>query len=357
MVDAFAQLADLLKARCARGPVTYFANPGNWGDAMIRHGTLAFFRDLGLEFQEVRSLEEWAASRTRDGVVIYGGGGGWSKLWVHSQQIVSRISESHPVIVLPSSYELPFSIPNTTFLRRDRFGSKQTMPEAVFCHDMAFYLEGRLVSDGQGEGRGFFFRVDAESAGLIRIPPENDDVSFRGGHLSDTSPFYAAVDRFSEIHTDRLHVAIAACLLGKELHMYPGCYFKNRDVYRSSIESRFDNVAFHGEIAAIARGQGDSRVDVVLQLAPDYEVTKQDDRVVVRNPKRDHTIQLSGTAALILRLMDGRRSTAEIRELLQASYPESAEEIARDVERTVVRLLRGGVIQASLGALPEPRRI
>ncbi len=347
MSAAFARLEEVLDARCAGGPVTYFANPGNWGDAVIRHGTLEFFRDVGLDFQEIRSWNEMTASRP-GGTIIYGGGGGWCRLWSHARGYVAELSKSHPVIVLPSTYELGCTIPGATFFRRDRFGSKKTMPGAVFCHDMAFYLENRIASGGRGRGRGYFLRVDAESARQISLPPGNDDISYRGGHLLDPAPFYAAIDRFSEIHTDRLHVAIVACLLGKELHMYPGSYFKNRDVYRSSIEGRFTNTTFHDEIAAIARGQGDRQAEIVFQLSQGYEVSAQQERVVVRNLETDHAVDLNSTAALIVRLMDGRRSTAEIRWLLQESYPESAAEIAIDVERTIATLLRGGTIRASL---------
>ncbi len=348
MDAAFAALAEFLKDRCARGPVIYFANPGNWGDAVIRHGTLTFLRDIGLRFQEIRSWKQWTAPRPEGGTVLYGGGGGWSRLWVHSQQLVTKFAASHPVIVLPSSYELRFSIAGATFFRRDRWGSKATMPEALFCHDMAFYLDRRLASSGKGEGRGCFLRVDAESAGLIHMPPENDDISFRGGSYCDLAPFYAAVDRFSEIHTDRLHVAIAACLLGKELHMYPGCYFKNRDVYRSSIEGRFENTTFHGDLSALARGEGEPRAERVFQLTPGYEVTVLADRTRVRGPADDRALELRGSSALILHLMDGRRGAAEIRLLLQATGRESSGEIARKLRETIARLLRAGAIQARI---------
>ena len=44
------------------------------------------------------------------------------------------------------------------------------------------------------------------------------------------------------IHTDRLHVAILACLLHKRVHFYKGGYFKNEAVFRSSMRDYFDDV-------------------------------------------------------------------------------------------------------------------
>ena len=37
-----------------------------------------------------------------------------------------------------------------------------------------------------------------------------------------TSPFIKKIDEFDIIHTDRLHVAILACLLHKRVHFYKG---------------------------------------------------------------------------------------------------------------------------------------
>lgn len=125
------------------------------------------------------------------------------------------------------------------------FESKQKMPNATFCHDMAFYIGKEFLQKGKGSGKGYFFRCDAESANRIKIPPGNVDIALQGNHLSDVSQYFEILNRFAIIYTDRLHVAIAACLLEKEVHLYPGAYFKNRAVYLSSIKDYFDNVFFH----------------------------------------------------------------------------------------------------------------
>jgi len=245
MQDEFGKLAACLRARARAGPVHYFANPGNWGDALIRHGTLTFFHDIGLEYQELRSAASYCRALRSGGTLVYGGGGGWCKYWNHSTVCVRLFRMRFHVVVLPSTYEKPYAIPNTTFFCRDRFESKENMLDAVFCHDMAFYI-GRMSVPG-GEGIGHFFRTDQESRNRKAVPPGNNDLSEEGNRFSDVGPFIEAIARFSVVRTDRLHVAIAASLLGREVHLYPGAYFKNRAVYLSSMRGRFDNVLFHEE--------------------------------------------------------------------------------------------------------------
>lgn len=250
MRQAFSLLENVIKKACGQGPVYYFANPGNLGDALIRHGTLKFFRDIGLTFTELKGArkKDWFLPFLRGGTVIYGGGGAWCRLWTQSEDFVTKLRRRFRVIVLPSTYELHYAMPGVIFFCRDLFESRQNMPEAHFCHDMAFYL-GRLSGkDGEGEGKGYIFRGDGE--GRIereRIPVSNFDISAQGTHLSEISSFLEHIQAFRTIYTDRLHVAIAACLLGKEVHLYPGAYFKNRAVYLSSMRDYFDNVYFHEE--------------------------------------------------------------------------------------------------------------
>jgi hypothetical protein len=193
-----------------------------------------------------KNKKDWIIPLLRGGTVIYGGGGAWCKLWDHSRH-VNILKRRFKVIVLPSTYELSYSIPNTIFFCRDRFESKQNMPNAIFCHDMAFYIGKEFLQNGKGSGKGFFFRYDQESSNRIKIPSCNNDISLKGNHLKEVSPFFDEINRFAVIYTDRLHVSIAACLLRKEVHLYPGSYFKNKAVYMSSMKDYFKNIYFHEE--------------------------------------------------------------------------------------------------------------
>jgi exopolysaccharide biosynthesis predicted pyruvyltransferase EpsI len=253
MKDEFLLLENILKKECGPGPVLYLPNHGNWGDALIRHGTLKFFQDINLEYKEV-SINNLAPRRwdrlfpfNKRATLIYGGGGAWCKLWNKAPELVTELKQRFKVIVLPSTYELTYTIDNTTFFRRDDFESKISMPDAFFCHDMAFYLGNEFKQSSQSSGKGYFFRTDKESASRFTLPPQNNDLSSKGNHLQEVSAFFNEINNFTQIYSDRLHISIAACLLGKEVHIYPGSYFKNRAVYLSSMKNHFTNVFFHNE--------------------------------------------------------------------------------------------------------------
>lgn len=70
----------------------------------------------------------------------------------------------------------------------------------------------------------------------------NMDISLWGNEITPIAPFIKKIDEFDIIHTDRLHVAILACLLHKRVHFYKGGYFKNEAVFRSSMRDYFDDV-------------------------------------------------------------------------------------------------------------------
>ncbi len=242
--EEFFRLGELMREECREAPIYYCANPGNWGDALIRQGTLKFFRDFEIEYTELTNRKRvWIIPAIKGGTVIFGGGGGWCPHYNHSIKIVNKLRYRFRVIVLPSTYAQYYPIPNTLFFCRDLFESKVNMPDAIFCHDMAFYI-GAMKSL-PGSGTGYFFRVDKESSGRIRIPENNVDLSLKGWHYSDVEPFFEEIARHEVIYTDRLHVGIAACLLGRELHLFPGSYFKSRAIFDSSIRGRFPNAYFH----------------------------------------------------------------------------------------------------------------
>lgn len=256
MKNSFNKLEKLLKRECHGAPVYYLSNPGNWGDGLIRHGTLKFFNDIHLDFTEVsikdlRQLQttkiyrSWRHPFGKKATVIYGGGGAWCKLWNHSIKYINELQNRYNIIVLPSTYESSYTAANTLFFARDKFESLHNMPQAFFCHDMAFYIGSDFTSNIKGQGTGYYFRTDKESTGKIIIPENNQDISLKGNHLSEVSSFFEAIDQFESIHTDRLHVCIAGALLGKKVHLYPGSYFKNRALYLSTLEEYFNTVTFH----------------------------------------------------------------------------------------------------------------
>ena len=251
MQTEFIELAKAIHEQCRGGPIYYITNPGNLGDGLIRAGTRRFFRKIKINYYELHLYKNRFYKiiarylpLTLKGNLIYGGGGGWCHIYGGGARLIKIVASFYSrVIVLPSTYEMSVNLPNTTFFCRDKYESKQAMPEAIFCHDMAFFLSPQPSQKGQGDG--FFFRTDKESAGKIDLPPGNIDISLQGNQYSSPLVMFEALSRYETISTDRLHVAIAACLLGKETHFYQGGYFKNKAVYLSSMEGVHRNVHFH----------------------------------------------------------------------------------------------------------------
>ena len=220
--------------------------------ALIRAGTLKFFQAVGLRYTELpwrhssiggAKIRWWLSGDTSDSVLIVGGGGAWCDLYSRFDDVKAMQRRFRSTIVLPSTYQGSYSLLATTFFCRDTRESLAYMPEVSFCHDMAFYLGPQAHPNGRGVGS--FFRTGPERLGNLTIPPDNRDISREGNERHDVAPFFAAIARHAVVHTNRLHVGIAACLLGRELHFYPGSYFKNKAAYVSSIKGRYPGAHFH----------------------------------------------------------------------------------------------------------------
>lgn len=99
----------------------------------------------------------------------------------------------------------------------------------------------------------FALRTDKERT-ANSLPSRNIDVSsvFSYGTMPPetakraTAGMVSFFSRYDRIVTNRLHGCILAALLGKDVDFYANDYFKNREVYRYSIEGRFTNVNWCG---------------------------------------------------------------------------------------------------------------
>lgn len=257
----FTQLAAHLKEVCADGPTYYFPNPGNWGDGLIRAGALKFFAEAGITVEEHFTRRDFMV-KPAGGTLIYGGSGAWCSHWNHAVEHVTALKKKFKVVVLPSTYETSYDVPDVSFFCRDLFESQQNMPLAKFCHDMAFAIGDQYAVEAPGQGAGYFFRTDREkNASRGAIPIGNLDISNKGKHDTDVSGLFEHLNRYATIYTDRLHVAIAGCLLGKTVHLYPNAYFKIRAIYLSSMKDHFQNLVFHDAFDALPSGNS-LKVDI-----------------------------------------------------------------------------------------------
>lgn len=243
----FYESAEIIKSWVHDSKVYFLHNIGNWGDAIIRYGTIRFLNHYRIDFEELISENEIEKNRNyfAKSVLLYQGSGAFCRLWNHSGLIEHLSQIFYSIIVLPSTYEFHFSTPNTLFFCRDKYESKQNMAESIFCHDLAFFINNIHLPIGKSVG--YFFRTDIESLNNVSIPQENNDISLKGDHFSPVVPFFEIIAAFEEIHTDRLHVGIVGSLLNRKVHLYLGSYFKNKAVYLSSIKDHYPNTIFHDD--------------------------------------------------------------------------------------------------------------
>jgi len=93
-----------------------------------------------------------------------------------------------------------------------------------------------------GEGVLNAFRLDKESI-LHTLPESNNDLSYNGYTTKPLNELIDVLQKYEQINTDRLHIAIGATLLGKQVRLFPNSYYKNRAVFDYSLKE-FSNVSF-----------------------------------------------------------------------------------------------------------------
>lgn len=248
----YEELADDLRKLAAGRPIVEILNSGNWGDALILAGQDKFFADIGIEVERI-PVQKLSRTKSRRVLLrrylkrkraIFTGSGALRKHYLRPEQFLAASKQFAKVLVMPSSY--PFTIDHDpkhmTFWRRDHLESFEAMPDAKFCHDLAFYLQPAPREMSQQVG--IFFREDVERA-EFEIPEGNVDISAEQTHTYDIESFFDRVGACEVIHTNRLHVGIAATLLGREVHLYPSVNSKLEAVFQASIRPFYDNVTYH----------------------------------------------------------------------------------------------------------------
>ena len=267
---------------------------GNAGDGVIAYAT---YRALAKSGCRYRMIEVDAPpTATRDRTVVVCGGGNLVPLYRRvSDFILKHHRGAKRIVVLPSTIrgnvELIKTACNVTYYCRDQESlehvrSISPAADAKFAHDMALMLDlDELAADSKNWHCNSFsprrfnrlvirpflasltfrrnqmapdslsaFRLDPERTGQS-IPKSNLDVS---GVLGRSRNFTEAesrvvtgnmvrfLSRFSEVDTNRLHVAITAGLLGLRVNLFDNSYGKNRAVYQSSLNQRFELMRFCG---------------------------------------------------------------------------------------------------------------
>jgi exopolysaccharide biosynthesis predicted pyruvyltransferase EpsI len=297
-----SDVAEVLHRHLGDQELIFVPNPGNAGDSLIAAGTFQFFQRHGIRFS-VRRIDPGLFTGR---VVAYGGGGNIVGPSTYGTRFLSSIHRlAKRVVILPHTIKgvddlLANFGGNVDIFCREKVSYdyvRRTAPNSTvhLSHDMALgadveallqtkdtppvRLRATLASVGAKihlskamatQVGGLIslwtpprpsssnqqvrvlcaFRQDGERTG-IELPPGNIDVSevFSLGVESTEIASIAAhrllgfLNQFEQIRTNRLHVAIASALLGKQVEMHDNNYYKCRAVYQHSLRA-FPNVRF-----------------------------------------------------------------------------------------------------------------
>ncbi|SEQ10487.1 Exopolysaccharide biosynthesis protein EpsI, predicted pyruvyl transferase [Rosenbergiella nectarea] len=255
----------LLESYHSSHKLVYKANPGNAGDGVIASASYDFFDRNDLLLSKYNKDEVYSSDQH---VLIFGGGGNLIEgLYSEGKEFIeNNINKFHRVIIMPSTikgYEYFFreNIDKLIVLCRESISLEYFKSigynegnNLSLTDDMAFYLE---ISNYMSfvdpiKDTANCFRKDSESLNG-EYKENNHDISLTwNGNFWDniflsrnsTRCMINFLEEYTIVNTDRLHVAILASLLGKEVNFYPNSYYKNEAVYNYSLFDHYPKTTF-----------------------------------------------------------------------------------------------------------------
>jgi exopolysaccharide biosynthesis predicted pyruvyltransferase EpsI len=275
-------------AAAGNGRVAYYPNPGNAGDALIAVATYQLLRAAGLRYRVVGS-----GSRATPDTLIAGGGGNLVPPYADVARLLRGAgTRAARVLILPHTIAGNDDLVTAMDARYEVYCRELTSYDYVrthcrgaqvrLAHDLALCLDVEaaaqfpwrlawqlartealptaalilhLLQDRAGQRqRGpppTFYREDREALGGPR-PPDRANRDLSQIYAWTVAPeFCARVSTWlllralraaAAVETDRLHITVAAALLGKPVRMHANSYYKNRAVYELSLRDRFPHV-------------------------------------------------------------------------------------------------------------------
>jgi len=258
-----------LAARLASGGrCLYMPNGGNLGAALIASATVQAFERAGIPWVFVRGQRR--SVRSSD-LLVYGGGGSLVPMYAGGYACVESLYRlGAPVVVLPQTVQghaaFWSGMAGTTVFCRDA-GSLAFLRgfpgvDSHLADDMAVGLDMRLdpfstvlalreaVAARQELRVLRAFRGDGEAMGpvgagsfdvsVLAHPPMSSVASIH----ANACAFLAVLAGYSEIRTDRLHVAIGGGLLGIPVTLWNNANGKIRGVYETTLRGRFPGIRY-----------------------------------------------------------------------------------------------------------------
>lgn len=257
--------------------IKYIPNQGNAGDSLIGLATLQLFDELELDYEICKPTEVFEGQ-----IILYGGGGSLIRKYQGSKKFLLNNHQKNDIIVLPHSFHdcddlLGNLSKRVVLIAREKISydyiksRMKNSDSALISDDMAFHIKNiNKYKNTSCVGACNAFRFDDElsdSNEHVEVPEDNKDISIdfqrpmfmKNWNLSDdiniqveknlsiaTDNIFSYLSKFQIVNTNRLHVGIAAALLGKKVNLYRGSYHKIAGVYDFSMRGKFNNVTYHG---------------------------------------------------------------------------------------------------------------
>ncbi|WP_112661584.1 polysaccharide pyruvyl transferase family protein [Microvirga flavescens] len=252
----------------------YMPNGGNLGDNLIAAGTVQSLDRSGLNWEFMHGGRETVSEKD---VLIYGGGGSFVDLYQGGIDCLRfLLSLGQPVVVLPQTVrgheEFWRSCPNITLFCRDQksfdYASSFSQVDVLAADDMALSLDlsdpllagileyhAKIRARNPGARRVLnAFRGDTERSSSAASASDSIDLSeLVHPRISEKTDIYAnavlflmSVAGFDLVRTDRLHVSVAASLVGIDVELFDNNYGKNSDIFRFSLREKFSSMQLMG---------------------------------------------------------------------------------------------------------------
>jgi len=228
--------------------VDFFRFPGNYGDSLIWHGTKILLSSLNISEHYV----DISSPKNNDVLFIDGGGNFVDYYSDVKNFLIKKPALYREIVILPHTIfgEKQIEILNNissslTIFCREKVSAKflknrLTHGEIYLWHDCAFYNKFSLIPVGRGILNAF--RSDVESI-LNKRSESNSDLSYSGYATKPLNEFIEVLQKYAQVNTDRLHIAIGSVLLGKQVKLFPNSYYKNKAVFDYSLK-KFPNINF-----------------------------------------------------------------------------------------------------------------
>lgn len=272
-----------------KGKIYYYPNNGNAGDALINMGFYSLAKKFNINFDVINGCDTYLIKD--NDVILVAGGGCLVPEWDSTPNFVKKINNLDvkvKLVILPHSIrevdDIISNLPDGTIIFcREKYSyeyivEKSNANEVYLENDIAFYADLNVIKNeknifspkinyknmirktfiffhvvkSKSNKTVFAMRTDKESNSNLNIKRLliNDlslVASFGAGlypeSLYTSNSFLELIDLYEEVHTDRLHVAIGACLLGKKVTVYNNGYYKCKGVYEQSMK-QLPNVSF-----------------------------------------------------------------------------------------------------------------